>query len=159
MAINKVFKILLIAILAIMLLASCGAPDPQEIADSLIVYYPSNSIFQRENQVMVGWGLEAWITNESEYCIVFPYDYGVKIYLKDEKAETEVANTVTYANYQDVRLAQRGDSGSRRIIPVLPDLTNIIIDVPQEFRATITGYLCDDETVEITKEIIFFVVP
>jgi hypothetical protein len=40
-----------------------------------------------------------------------------------------------------------------------PDLTNITVNAPREFRATITGHLCDDETVEITKEIIFFVVP
>lgn len=159
MAIGKVFKIFSIVILAIVLLASCGVPDPQEIADSLLIYYPSDSIFQRENQVMVGWGLEARVVNRSDYCVFFPYDYGIKIYLKAGEIETEIENTVTYLNPEDVRLVEKNNVGSQGAIVLRPDLTNIVIDAPQEFRATITGHLCDDETVEITKEIIFFVVP
>jgi len=50
MTIGKVFKLFSIATLAIMLLTSCGAPDPQEIADSLIVYYPGNSIFSEKTR-------------------------------------------------------------------------------------------------------------
>ncbi len=159
MTIGKVFKIFSIAILAIVLLASCGAPDPQEVEDSIVIFYSDDGIFQQGNQVKAGWGLEARVVNRSDYCVFFPYDYGIKIYLKAGEIETEIANTVTYLNPEDVRLVEKNNVGSQGAIVLRPDIANIAIDAPQEFRATITGHLCDDQTVEITKEIIFFVVP
>lgn len=159
MAIGKVFKILSIAILAIMLLTSCGAPDPQEIADSLLIYFNSGA-FQKGNQIKAGSGLSVSVINRSGYCLIFPYDYGVKkIYLQRNGEELEISNTVDYIFLEDAPTVDKIDIDSSGSVLLAPDLTNIVIDAPQEFRATITGHLCDDETVEITKDIIFFVVP
>ena len=158
-AVDKVFKIFSITVLAIMLLTSCGVPDSQEIADSLLIYY-YDGIFQQENQVKAGWGLEARVMNRSDYCVIFPYDYGIKIYFRKAGGEdVEVSNTVNYTFLENAPMVERIDGGSQGSIMLAPDLTNITVNAPREFRATITGHLCDDETVEITKEIIFFVVP
>lgn len=158
MIIEKVLRLTFSLILGALLLVSCYSPDPQEISDSILIYY-NNGAFQKGNQITAGSGLSMSILNRSDYCLVFPYDYAIRMYLKKDSEDIEVSNTVEYIFLENAPIFETIEAGSQGSVLIAPDLTNIVVNDPKEFRATITGHLCDDETIEITKEFVFFVVP
>lgn len=111
------------------------------------------------NKVKAGWALEVLLINTSDACVVFPFNYGVKIYHQEDEKINFIANLVDYTSKNEIFLTPEGELSSQRLIAIEPDLTDFSVAAPQELHATITGHLCDDENVVITKEITFFVVP
>jgi hypothetical protein len=130
-----------------------STPTPEDISNSLTITYRTGPIISQNDYVGVQ------IQNGSDFCIIFPYDYGTKIYLEKEDDAIEVANSTTYIGRDSIELGPVGDITSSRNIMFSPDMAILQISDLSSFYAEITGHLCDDESVVIKKKIPFVVVP
>ncbi|HNB55297.1 MAG TPA: hypothetical protein PK530_25320 [Anaerolineales bacterium] len=150
----KTTKVYGIVLLFSMLLIGCGNNrTPDVIATMIDVSYPAS------REVPTGSGIEIQLTNESEYCVIFPVVTGMTIYTVENGEEIKVGNLVVVMGDENVPLGPKDEIFSMRQISIVPDTTGLSISKPTQFFARLTGYLCDDESVKIIKEIPFTVIP
>ena len=117
------------------------------------VSYPASQ------EVPVGLGMDIELKNESKYCVMFPVVTGMTIYTVQDGKEIEVKNLVVIMGSENVPLGPKGEVFSMRFISIVPDTSSLSIKEPTQFFARLNGYLCDDESVKIVKEVPFTVVP
>lgn len=141
----------------ILLLTGCNNSNttltPNEISDSLEISYQVGPEIQIYSYV------QALVKNPTTYCIVFPLDYGMKIYSEENGNNVEIKNRTVYIGDKPNYLKAISDIESFVLVVISPDTSQLIINQPINFYAEITGHLCDDESVVIKKQIPFVVVP
>jgi hypothetical protein len=142
-----------IAVIIVILLTGCRSKDPEEISSTIQVSYPISQ------EMPVGSGISIELTNRSNYCVVFPIVTGMKIYAEQGGNRVEVKNLITVIGDENLVLNPQGEILSKRSIDIAPDTSNITITEPTQFFVSQSGYLCDDNNVQIQKEIPFTVIP
>ena len=146
----------LILSVVIAILSGCNKPSqnslPQDIADSLLIEYQSGP------EIPVYGHIEALLNNPTSFCIVFPPDLGIRLFLEQEGSITEIHNFTKYIGDQSRYLEP---AGHQDFISVGfdPDISDLGVLEATEFYAEITGHLCDDDSVVIIKRIPFVIVP
>jgi hypothetical protein len=103
--------------------------------------------------------LISFIKNTSSSCMVFPYNYGVKIYMERNGSWVDVPNMTDYRSKEDIQLLPAGNMDSDNVVVLRPNLLDVELQAPTNFRAVLNGHLCDDENVLIKKIVPFTVVP
>lgn len=146
-------KIYSITLLFSIVLLGCGSKTPEEIASMITVSYPASQ------EISAGLGMQIRLINESEYCIIFPVVTGMTIYTMQDGKEIEVKNLINTIGNEKVNLNPKDEIFSTLTIGVVPDISSLSITDPTQFFVRMDGYLCDDESVKIIKEIPFTVVP
>jgi hypothetical protein len=163
---NVVNKRILCLLLKILVLVSgCSTihniQDPQETA-TIETYQWGDLLeitFLRGPEIHTSEYVSFWIKNLSEYCMVFPYDFGTKIWIKSDSGWEEIDNIMHYSPEEDRLLDPSGSLFSNMDGSIAPDLTNYPINAKTEFKALLTGHFCDDESIVVEKEILFTVSP
>ena len=150
---SRTIKIYSVTLLLSILILGCGNKTPEEIASMIDVSYPALQ------EVPVGLGMDIELKNESKYCVMFPVVTGMTIYTVQDGKEIEVKNLVVIMGSENVPLGPKGEVFSMRFINIVPDTSSLSIKEPTQFFARLNGYLCDDESVKIVKEVPFTVVP
>ena len=153
-SINLTFKFaIVIMTLAIISCSNSSEEKNANIADSIEVSY------QTGPQIGVHQDLTIWIKNQTDFCISFPPDYGIKIFSETNNGWKEVSNLVNYLGTEPRLLQPKEDSSSEDSVFARPDVTSLGLVKPTNFYVSISGNLCDDKTVLIEKKIPFVVVP
>jgi hypothetical protein len=105
-------------------------------------------------------GLDAWVINESNYCFVFPYNYGVRIVMNTGGVWNEIPSLVYYLSQDDIILGSKAETVFNSYpIAIKPDISRVSITEKSKFIATIKGYLCDHPEIVVEKEIPFYALP
>jgi hypothetical protein len=144
---------LLVAFLLLCTIYACSSAQVHNLADDIVVTYETGPEIQATEV------LEFWIKNTSNNCIVFPYNYGLKIFVEQNTNWIEVPNPTIYSPEDDIYLREADNIFSYRPVLLRPDISKIQLQGPTNFQATITGHLCDDENVVVEKTIPFVVKP
>ena len=151
----KYYGLNFLIITASFLLLGCASNSPEEIAAKIRVSYPvSQEISKAE-----GVGIEMYLINESNYCVMFPLVSGMTIYTEQSGSRFEVKNLITIMGDENLIVDSQGEIFSKRSVDVVPDVSGIPITAPTQFFVSLSGYLCDDENVKIIKVIPFTVSP
>jgi hypothetical protein len=93
------------------------------------------------------------ISNQATECMVFPYDFGKKIFIESKGKWIPVKDIMETNSRENVILQPRSGIG----IFVAPDLSNIVITSPTNSKVVITGHLCNNKDVVVEKTIPFVV--
>ena len=137
------------------LLLGCASKNPEEIASKIQVDFPVSQEISKASGT--GWDVE--LTNESNYCVIFPLVTGMTIYTELGGKQLEVENMVNIIGSENLYLNPRGEIFSKMSVGILPDISNVTIEKPTQFFARLSGYLCEDENTNIIKTIPFTVTP
>ena len=100
-----------------------------------------------------------WVKNKSKECIVFPYDFGVKIFIERGNSWLEVKNLMKYQPVRDITLEAEGNVFDSMVIYLYPDLSEIEIITQTNFNAVISGRFCNNRDIIFKKNIPFIVIP
>jgi len=103
--------------------------------------------------------IEVELNNTSNYCIEFPPDYGIKIYMDENGKITEIGNNTTYIGDKPRYLQPKGNIASKRGILFSPRVSDQKIIDSIIFYAEVTGQLCNDPSIIIQRKIPFSVSP
>ncbi len=152
----SLIKDLLLMIFSIVVLIGCTQikrnPSPLKISNSLTVSYQTGPTISKDEYI------EVYIENPMKYCITFPPDYGIRIFY-DEINPIEVENKTIYIDTIPRTLGPKESIDSIRSVIFSPDLSKEFIDKPTKFYAEITGHICKDNSITISKKIPFLVNP
>ncbi|MEN9562885.1 MAG: hypothetical protein RIR73_1129 [Chloroflexota bacterium] len=143
-------------LLLIFFLSGCtfiNRPDKDKIESGILISYVYSNEIKSRNSADVE------ITNQTNFCLVFPLIDGIEIYTESNKARTKLVNLVTYLGDQNLIVSPKGESLSSRIITLRPDTSKIVSTMPVNFTVKLTGYLCDDKEFKIEKKIPFIAIP
>lgn len=127
--------------------------DPEQIASSIIVTY------ELSDQISFGNRADVVLTNETEYCVIFPLLNGLSIYSEQNGNQINIKNLIDIIGDQNLILPPNGEPLSTRRIALRPDTSSLKAEVPFEFIVEIKGYLCDDKKIQIVKKIPFTAIP
>lgn len=128
-------------------------PDKGKIeADIQISYVYSN-------EIKSGNRADIEITNNTNYCLVFPLIDGVNIYTEKNKVQTKIDDLGIILGDQNLVVSPKGELLSSRTITLRPDTSKIVSTTPVNFTVKLTGYLCDDKDFIIEKEVPFIATP
>jgi hypothetical protein len=87
------------------------------------------------------------IANETLDCVVFPYNFGVKIFIFQNKGWVEIPDNIEYADHYDIVLAPRGRLDADTLVAIRPDYTTIsTLSKGQVLRIVLIGSLCINGT-------------
>jgi hypothetical protein len=152
---NKTKHLLIYFLTLPILLIGCGqkAKGPDQIAKSIEVIYDNSS------EITLGTRISIWVKNTSAYCVEFPLSDGLSLYAYEKDAWIEIPNLVEFIGKQTITLMPNDILLSENQVVLNPDISSLSMDKPTKFYALLTGYLCDDKTVEIKKEIPFTLIP
>jgi hypothetical protein len=128
-------------------------PTPDEISNLLIIKYHEGPEIQLNGHI------QAVIRNTTNYCIVFPVDLGIKLFVNQDGKLSEINNYTKYIGNQNQYLNPAGEKNDLISVSLDPDTSGLLITDSMMFYAEITGHLCDDESVIIKKKIPFIIVP
>jgi len=87
--------------------------------------------------------LDLYITNKTSDCIVFPYDFGVQIFLKSNGDWAEVQNLNQFASTEDIILTNSSGYEPEAIVFVSPDYSSFPGE-PTLAKIILHGYLCQN---------------
>ncbi len=152
----NLLKLTINFLLFVVLLSGCsGSYESQieNIPDSIEVTYETGPEISSNQNLMF------WIKNQTNFCISFPRGYGIRNYAEKSDGWTEVPNLGNFLGNEPRLLKPKGDFFSEDSVVVRPDISNLGLTEPTNFYVTISGHLCDDETVLIEKKIPFVVIP
>lgn len=128
-------------------------PDKEKIESGILISYVySNEIKSRDRA-------DVEITNQTNFCLVFPLINGIEIYTESNGTQTKIDNLVTYLGEQNLIISPKGELLSSRTITLRPDTSKLVSTTPVDFTVKFTGYLCDDKDFKIEKEIPFIAIP
>ena len=140
----------------IMILYSCSSSPKSQvenIADGIEVSYETGPKIG-QNQI-----LTFCIENQTQFCFSFPRGYGIKIFSKTSNGWIEVPNRGKFLGTEPRLLKPKEDFFSEDSVDVFPDISGLGLVQPTDFYVSISGSLCEDETVVIEKKIPFVVAP
>lgn len=83
-----------------------------------------------------------WIENVNRDCIVFPYDFGLKIYYEENNEKHEIKNLMRYSPLVNITLGAKGEFSAESTITFTPDLTGVTISSSTQFIVQISGTMC-----------------
>lgn len=127
--------------------------DKEKIESGVLISYVySNEIKPRDRA-------DVEITNQTNFCLVFPLLGGIEIYTESNGAQTKIDNLVTYLGEQNLIISPKGEPLSSRTIGIQPDTSKLVSTTPVDFIVKFTGYLCDDKDFKIEKEVPFIAIP
>ena len=85
--------------------------------------------------------LDLGITNKSNDCVLFPYDYGVQIFALIDNIWKEVPNIVEYPNKTEIILSTTSEGLSDAIVYITPDYSTLN-ESPRTVRVIMNANLC-----------------
>ena len=103
--------------------------------------------------------LEVVIRNTTSKCIKFPVGFGIKVFVVQDKKIKEIPNSVTYIGNEPITLGPKGEISATALVYFKPDTSGLILSETIEAYATISGYLCDDESRVVEENIPFTIAP
>ena len=138
-----------------MLLYSCSTngTNSEDIASSIEIKFSNSETFLIDDPI------ELFLVNKSSSCIVFPLVDGLRIYTQQNGKKVEIKNLINNMGSQDLILYPKGEILSTRSLDLRPDITGLKIDKPTDFSVILTGYLCENEAIQIQKEILVTITP
>jgi len=143
-------------LILIFFISGCN-PDskhlPDDLANSLIVTYRNGS------EIQSGETLEVLIENKTKYCLDFTPYYNIEINVDINGTLTLVKNNIIVSGNKPNILMPVGDPASGGFISVNPEMIIYNISKPIDASFQISGHLCDDENLLITKSIPFTILP
>ncbi len=150
---NK-FKFILIFLFLASLFTSCKkqAEQPELISAAIEIQY-------QNVDGIAGNPVDALLINNSEYCIKFDLADGLNIFVGQNEKWIEIPNLVEFLGDSVLILQPKGNLSSRGSVNLRPDMANLVIKSPTEAYALLTGYLCDDDNIQIQKKIPFTINP
>jgi hypothetical protein len=130
---------------AFWLLAACGAsatvyPLRVSSSDGLPNYFQGSVTIPVENV--------------NKDCIVFPYDFGAKIFYEENNERYEIKNLMGYSPHDDITLGAKGEFSAESAISFTPDLSGLTISNSTHFIVRISGVMCKNGK-PFTQEIPF----
>lgn len=128
-------------------------PDKEKIESGILISYVYS------NEIKSGSSSDVEITNQTNFCLVFPIIDGMEIYTESNGAQTKIDNLVTHLGDQNLIISPKGEPLSSRTITLRPDTSKLVSTTPVDFTVKFTGYLCDDKDFKIEKEIPFIAIP
>lgn len=146
-------KLPIVLLLSVLLLSCNQAEQPEFISESIEIRY------QEPSELIAGNPVDVWLINTSKHCLQFDLLDGMKIFVRQEEQWIEIANSVKFIGDSTVTLMPKGDFFSETLINIRPDFTTLAISTPTDAYALLTGYLCNDNTIQIQKEIPFTINP
>ena len=150
---NRFFQTCFIILIIFLVGCSKPTPTPEELADNLEVQ------FSEGPEIQIYGHVQGIIRNTTSYCFVFPPDLGIKLFEDHAGNLFEIGNYTKYIGKDPIYLMPIGDINDFISISFDPDVTSLAISEQTSFYAEITGHLCDDDSVIITKKIPFVIVP
>ena len=84
-----------------------------------------------------------YVVNKTDDCIVFPYDYGLEVFIKVNESWVKVSNLVEYANTESRPLTSFSGIWPDDIIFIRPDYSSIS-DQPTDIKIVLNAYLCNN---------------
>jgi hypothetical protein len=84
-----------------------------------------------------------YVTNKTNDCVIFPYNYGLEIFIKVNENWVKVNNLVEYANTENKPLTSASGVEPDDLIFIRPDYSNIS-DPPTEIKIILNAYLCNN---------------
>jgi hypothetical protein len=82
-----------------------------------------------------------YVTNKTNDCVVFPYNYGLEIFMKVNESWVKVNNLVEYANTENRPLTSSSGIEPDDLIFIRPDYSNVP-GKPSDIRIILNAYLC-----------------
>jgi hypothetical protein len=152
---KKVVIFIAIMIGSMQLLTGCKktGSTTEEISNLLSIEY------QQGPKIQINDVITALVWNNSSECMIFPLNYGIEIYTYINGEKLEIDNKAVYKGNDSRILKKKGDIDSFIFVGFSPDLSTFEISKSTEFTAEISGHLCDDDSIIITKKIPFVVYP
>jgi hypothetical protein len=84
-----------------------------------------------------------YIVNKTLDCVVFPYNFGVKIFVYQNQGWIEIPDNVVYAYRNNVVLDPHGGLDEGAIVAIQPDYSKLgVISNRQRMRVVLIGELC-----------------
>ena len=87
--------------------------------------------------------LNFYVENKTDDCVVFPYDYGVEIYTKDENNWLQIPYLGKYMSETTITLTPYFGEHPTDVIFVLPDYS-VLNERPERIRVIMQAKLCND---------------
>jgi hypothetical protein len=85
------------------------------------------------------------IANKTPGCVVFPYNYGAKIYIFNNSDWIEIPDNIEYADHADIVLDPRGGLDPGAIVTIRPDYSKLgEFSNRQRMRVFLIGRLCEN---------------
>ncbi len=131
-------------------LSACSK-TPNKISPLSVGYMDGSTVKLSEN-------ISFLLDNPNKVCIIFPYDFAVKVYYEQKGVSREIKNTMDYSPKGDIILDAKGGAFSSQVLTVKLDLTNDKLSGPTNFVARISGHICRTHE-SFNQEIPFTVIP
>ena len=155
------FRNCFLAFFLVVVLSGCSTPETQIISDEDV----SNLLeitYIKGPEIIKGEYIAVTLENKSDYCISFPSDYGIRIFgeMNGEliKIDDLMETVGEYKETPEIVDHKYGLFTTMSIIFV-PDTQKLVLLEPTDFYAIISGTLCEDDSVFISKKILFTVLP
>jgi hypothetical protein len=84
-----------------------------------------------------------YVVNKTNDCVVFPYNYGLEIFLQVNGNWVKVNNLVEYANTENRPLTSSSGIEPDALIFIRPDYSNVS-GQPTDIKIVLNAYLCDN---------------
>lgn len=145
----------------VFLLSGCNTPETQNISDEDI----SNLLditYIKGPEIIKGEYVAVTLENKSDYCLSFPSDYGIRIFGEMNGELIEIDDLMeTIGEYKETPEIVDYKYGLFTTMSIIfvPDTQKLALLEPTDFYAIISGTLCEDDSVSITKKILFTVLP
>jgi hypothetical protein len=87
--------------------------------------------------------IDLYIKNKTADCIIFPYNFGAKIFVYQNLGWVEIPNNIIYASHNDVVLDPRGGVNLDALVSLQPDYSKLdAISSKYRMRIVMIGRLC-----------------
>lgn len=83
-----------------------------------------------------------WLENINADCIVFPYDFGAKIYYEKNNEKNELKNLMDYFPHDNITISAKGEILATRSFTFTPDLSGLTVTESTRFVLQISGEMC-----------------
>lgn len=95
------------------------------------------------NYVIAGQGMSLYITNKTTDCVVFPYNYGLRIFVNQKDDWTELQQRDIFASHDDITMEAKGGLFPDETLFVDPDYSKLgNFAATLRMRIVIEGRLC-----------------
>jgi len=89
--------------------------------------------------------INLFVENKTEDCVVFPYDYGMRIFAQSNNVWEEIPNLGNYIVKSNIILTVSSGEVPFVVVYLLPDYSELK-EQPSKIRVILSAYLCYDGT-------------
>jgi hypothetical protein len=87
--------------------------------------------------------IDLYIKNKTADCVVFPYNFGVRLFVYKNNSWIEIPNNIIYASQKDVILDPREELNFDALVSLQPDYSKLgVMPNKYQMRVVMIGHLC-----------------